>query len=351
MKNIALSLLCTFLSLGLWSQEEYIFNSQESIDQFLIDNPDLTVLDGSLHIEHTEKTPITNLDGFINLTEVVSSITIRDNSFLENLSGLDNVYITPFNSGTSMEIMIFNNNSLSDISALTNKFTSLLNVHLNLGINPEIIDLNDLHNLETVGKLTLFGMNGLENLEGLSNLTAIAGLGEEQSLQFMFNENLESLEGLTSLENVTGPMEILNNDVLTSLDGLENVVFSIDIPEVFLIAENDLLTDISALSLENVGSMGFGIVNNKNLECCSTDFLCDDLSIPSDLIFGNAIGCRAKAEVLENCGLECGLINAFEEEEYADIAKIHPNPAVNQLRITASQPVEVQILDCTGNSI
>ena len=352
MRKTLLYLIFTLISVNSWSQNQYFFDSQESVDQFLIDNPNLTELDGSLYIDDQAETPITNLDAFSNLTKVVGTIKIRNNPNLQSLSGLDNVHLVEFNSETLMKIDIVGNPMLDDISPLLSKFTSLSRVSLLLSANPLINDLSALSNLETIGSLNIVYMSGIQNLDDLSQLSHIDYHNDNKtSLSLTANPSLQSIQGLSSLVNVKAPMTIFNNSNLTSLAGLENAVFTGNYFFNFEIVQNNSLIDISALKLENVGDMGFTVFDNVNLECCQTDFLCDGNSSTDDIITGNAEGCQSKEEVLDNCGEECGNITSLAPLNYKAIASISPNPALNQLSVNTTQQVEIRILDSAGKCI
>ncbi len=160
--------LCLFILIGInqgFSQcpvGNVILNTQDQIDEFIIDFPNCNQLNGSLRIEGAD---ITNLDGLINLTEL--------------------------NGG----VLMINNNDL--------------------------ISLNGLNNVErVVGGLTIIDNELLLNFEGLNSLNHIGGM-----FQLEANTNLENFSGLELIDSITGQLFIYNNPALESLDQLENLSF------------------------------------------------------------------------------------------------------------------------------
>lgn len=74
-----ISALITFFAYSLFAQDcpsgNVVFSSQSEIDQFLIDFPNCTAIDGNLYV--TDAADITNLNGFMNLTVVEQNMLIR----------------------------------------------------------------------------------------------------------------------------------------------------------------------------------------------------------------------------------------------------------------------------------
>src|SRR5690554_2999108 len=90
-------LLCSFLissySFGQCPEGGQSFYSQQDIDQFLIDYPNCTIINGYLFIRdlvppglgYDNVADIQNLNGLQNIQTVTGSLVIRDNPMLENL--------------------------------------------------------------------------------------------------------------------------------------------------------------------------------------------------------------------------------------------------------------------------
>src|SRR5690606_13278398 len=85
--------------------------------------------------------------------------------------------------------------------------------------SPDIVNLNGLSNLTSVGGFLLIESNSnLTNLNGLSNLTSVG-----ENLDIYNNLSLTNLDGLSNLTSVGGYLSIAYNSSLTSLNGLNNL--------------------------------------------------------------------------------------------------------------------------------
>ncbi|NQV03439.1 MAG: T9SS type A sorting domain-containing protein [Bacteroidia bacterium] len=107
-----------------------------------------------------------------------------------------------------------------------------------------------------------------------------------------------NLNGLNVLTYIVGSLEIQNNNLLTSLSGLEN---------------------IDPSSIEELW-----ITNNPNLSFCAVKSICDYLVNPagSIIIFNNAPGCNNPEEVEE----VCHTITSVSEANSSCKFTISPNP-------------------------
>ena len=106
------------------------------------------------------------------------------------------------------------------------------------------------------------------------NLKSIGG-----SLQIMGNDSLVDLSGLENLATVGGDIIITGNPVLTSLAGLENI---------------------------NTGSVdSLNISDNVVLENCNIQSICSYLAAPNGTvdIYSNGPGCNNPAEIADKCGI------------------------------------------------
>ena len=95
MKKLILFLLTSILLPNLMSQtcfpDGINFYSQQDIDNFLINNPNCTKIEGSVHINDTIEGDIKNLLGLNNITNIGSYLYIMQNDSLFNLAGLENL--------------------------------------------------------------------------------------------------------------------------------------------------------------------------------------------------------------------------------------------------------------------
>ncbi|RYZ29051.1 MAG: hypothetical protein EOO10_07545, partial [Chitinophagaceae bacterium] len=97
----------------------------------------------------------------------------------------------------------------------------------------------------------------LKDLKGLEGITTTSG-----TIDIMINSSLTSLEGLDNFKSLqSGTMTINDCDKLTTLHGLESLE---SVSTQFVITENDLLNDISALNSFTT-SKALHFVRNANL--------------------------------------------------------------------------------------
>lgn len=139
---------------------------------------------------------------------------------------------------------------------LTPKLTEVAG-HVMLYVVLELDSLRGLENLRVIhGDLVLAAIPNLTSLDGLKNLECVKG-----SIVVNGNESLRSVRGLRNLKSVGSPscgeepddtmdvaIQIANNANLRSLDGLESIG---NIGGVVEINGNPKLTDIQALSRTN----------------------------------------------------------------------------------------------------
>lgn len=217
-----------------------IFSSQDQIDNFQNDYPGCTEIEGDVII----KGYFTNLDSLSVLTSFGGNLDIRYCTFLESLSGLDNV---------------------SDIEGF-------LNIE-------RLESLKDLHGLGSVtsvgGDLIITNNDSLINLNGLGSLTIVDG-----DISINKHLMLESLSGIESLESINGGISVYKTKNLSSLFGLHNIPSGqIDFLEIY---ENDTLT------------------------VCDFANICEFLDNPTGpvSIFDNASGCENFIEVGSVCNIE-----------------------------------------------
>jgi hypothetical protein len=251
------------------------FTTQEQIDNFPKNYPNCKSIGGRLTISGSD---ITNLNG------------------LSQLTSLNNVYI-------------YQNNSLTSLYGLHN-VTSVANLRigtleLNRGGNPALTSLTGLNALTNISyDLEIFDNPSLTSLTGLDNLTDIG-----MSLSISENEMLSSI---VSLKNVTtigyaggitwhGYGISINNTVLTSLEGLENLT---NFRGGILISQNPVLTNISGLKNIPIDLIkDLKISDNPSLVTCDLENLCNYLKNPKGAvdIYNNATGCNSPVEVAHKC--------------------------------------------------
>jgi len=222
------------ITLSCLSYGNYYFLSQSHIDDFTINYPDCTTLEGNVRIGHWRGSDITNLNGFDGVTSVGGNLDISGNDVLTDLSGLDNV-------NSIGGDLVIGQSSMSD--------------------NPSLISLTGLENVTSIGgNLSIENCPALTNLSGLDNVNSIGGalmIGPSMYsapglvTSGRYNIALTSLSGLENLTTIGGGLRINDNDALTSLTGLNNVV---SIGEDMVVFFNNTLESLSGI--DNLPSIG-----------------------------------------------------------------------------------------------
>jgi len=293
--------------------EGITFSTQQEIDNFQINHPGCTEIEGDVIIEGNN---ITNLNGLNVLTTVFGNLSIGDylgNPVLSDITGLENLNMT----GGNLKIMW--NVNLPDLSGLVG--LSSIGGDLIISTNDDLINLSGLENVSFIGgTINIAFNNSLKSIETLSNVTSL-GRGD---LLIRYNDSLISLTGLENLTEVAGYVDIsgngaetlagLNNlitigghleighSALTSISELGNLL---SIGDLLCIEDNNNLTSLAGL--ENIEANTIGdltIIGNDILTSCEVQSLCNYLQSPSGTvnICNNAAGCDNPVEIASNCG-------------------------------------------------
>nr|NQU91847.1 T9SS type A sorting domain-containing protein [Bacteroidota bacterium] len=235
--------------------EGITFTTQAEIDNFQINHPNCTEIEGDVSILGVTDT-ISNLNGLNVLTLIGGDLSICWCPGLTSLAGLDNLTFV----GGNLCIGDFEwytpfNDSLTSITELGNLTT--IGGGLQIAWNPCLTGLAGLENLETVGGAINIMHNGsLTSLSALENATTIVG----GDLIITGNPALTSLTGLEGLTGIEGDLEISGNDALTSIVGLEGLTI---IEEDLKIMGNENLTILTGLdSVTNIG--GYLRIHSNN---------------------------------------------------------------------------------------
>jgi hypothetical protein len=316
--------------------EGITFTTQEQIDNFQINYPDCSVIEGSVTIFGDD---ITNLDGLFVLTKIQGNLEIEYTTNLTNLYGLSNI------SDISGNLDIFDNQFIQNLSGLDG--LELLQGDLNISSNDNLINFVGLSNLSIIqGSFTIVGNDNLINLQGLNNLSQIEG-----GLFITYNDTINDLTGLENVHSI-GEVFILSNYQLINLNGLSNVS---SIEYGITLGGNWSLLDISALNNLNdlqgfigislnyslTSLMGLGninpatissltITNNSLLETCEVNSICEFLVSPGGniIIQNNAPGCNSVEEVSQAC-LEVDIPEPKKDRAIS----ITPNPAKHEITV------------------
>lgn len=300
----------------------------------------LTSIGGKLWIIFNPS--LTDLSGLEGLTSITLDLAVGYNDALTNLSGLDNITsvgvlaldanialtsLTGLEGLVSIEetLEIWENEVLASLAGLE----SLTSIGGELSIywNDSLTSLTGLDNLTSAQTLDIHSNDALTSLAGLENLTSIG-----DKLIINFNPKLSSLSGLDNLTHIAGNLWIQFNEVLLSLAGLENVT---SIGGELRINDNVALTSLMGLDNIDAASINdLGIYFNSSLSTCEVNSICDYLANPTGLISinDNAPGCNSQEEVQDSCEAHAGYINM---ELSNDKIFVYPNPAINELNISA----------------
>ena len=347
--------------------EGITFTTQEQIDNFPINYPGCTEIEGKVSIWGQWDVNITNLNGFIALTSIGGNLSIDGCNALTNLTGLNNVTsiggslilggdpiwgagndsltsLTGLDGLTSIEggISIANNNCLTSLTGLENLNT--IGGELRIFWNDSLTNLIGLENLTSIGGYLELSFNTLTSLTGLENVTSIGGIdifytyslssligldnvtfiGGDLSLSA--NQSLTSLTGLENVTSIGGGLSIGSNFALSSIAGLENVtsiggnlgIYGSSLTSLtglegltsiggsLGISGNGVLSNINGLENIAAGSIaGLNVSSNSTLSSCHVQSICDYLAAPNSVvdIVGNAAGCNSPLEVASNCGI------------------------------------------------
>ncbi len=228
-------LLVGGICFGQCPSDDLFFSSQEEIDNFLVEYPNCTEIEGSVFISGWNT--IIDLSGLQNITSIGTNLLIRSNQNLMSLSGLDNLTTI----GNELDISF--NESLINLSGIQN-ITSI-GGQIQIEDNSSLINLIGLDNLTYITAIDIARNPSLANLSGLEGLTLVD--------DFFFisnNDNMTDLSGLGALSSVNGKFWIRDNDNLMDISDLNNLI-SIGGD---LILDNDGL--VSLLGLDNLNSIG-----------------------------------------------------------------------------------------------
>jgi hypothetical protein len=145
---------------------------------------------------------------------------------------------------------------------------------LNIYNNSSLTNVNGLSSLETVTGYVNFQSNpALSNVNGLAALTTVGGY-----LQFYSNSAITNVGGLSNLTTVDGYVSVYSNAALTTLDGLSKLAkVGSKSSDYLQIYANPVLASIAGLIIPN-GSLtsltgALTVTSNAKLTSCQPDAL------------------------------------------------------------------------------
>ena len=304
MKKSFTILYFLFFAFHLYSQcptGDLLFETQQEIDNFLINYPNCTAIDGDVDISPPleNEADITNLNGLQNITSISGSLTIYNSNIsdfnglqnlnhvggslsislldvLQNFKGLENltsvgslsIYLnyptaitfdinTPiFNAlaGEVSYIRITIKNSTGELTGFNN-ITSV--GYMVLEDNGGFDFINVFENLQTIHQDLFFHDNATEHISGFSNLYSIGRNFEIFGYSsFALPTQLNTLSGFENLYSIGEYLSISHNSYLQELPLFENLytlkqlVFSFN---SYMTLPNDSSTNLLS---------GFNTLNN-----------------------------------------------------------------------------------------
>lgn len=221
--------------------------------------------------------PIVDLSPLSNLQEITGDLAIRQNPNLERLDGLENI-----NSINHLRIewnpVLASIEALSGISSITGRFNPTTSNDDFPGISITacrmLTSLEGLQNISTVKGITLEQLFNLESLNGLRGITEVSG-----KIYMYQNTSIATMDGLNQLTSVGEIFQLQSSDALVSLQGLENLQ---SVGTELRIYQNYALTSLSSLSnLQSVDVLDIRLnwaienLSGINLEAVNTYFWID----------------------------------------------------------------------------
>jgi hypothetical protein len=241
--------------------EGITFTTQEEIDNFQLNYPGCTEIEGLVYISGFD---ITNLNGLNVLTSIGQSLRIQYTVDLENLEGLNNL----IHIGIDLEIR--NNYALTSTAGLEG--LTYIPEDLWIEANPVLNDLSGLSNISSIGYSLIIDHNPLLlEVDDFYNLTSI------KQLLIYWNDQITNLNGLINVNSEINSINISDNQNLSDISGIQHFQ-----------PEDDL---------------SLTIFENPILFQCDIQSICEYLTAPNGTIeiHDNAPGCNSPEEIQDAC--------------------------------------------------
>jgi hypothetical protein len=300
MKYLSL-LLLTFFALSFVNAQPCLpegitFSTQEQIDNFQLNYPGCTEIEGDVLIHDGIHDFITNLSGLNVIISIAGDLKIYGNDLLENTAGLESLI------SIGDDLYINDNIYLTSLSGLDNLTT--VGDDIIIDFNNSLVSFDGLENLTSVGGyLRITRNDALNSLAALGNLSFIGGHLIIGDVHYGGNDDLITLAGLENLNSIGGDLLINGNQFLNNLTALENLS---SIRGDLIISGNQFLSSLSGLENIEAGSVSdLLIFDNWSLSVCSAENFCDYLVRPNGIveIHDNATGCNSPIELATGCGI------------------------------------------------
>lgn len=259
-------------------------------------------------------------------------------SFLVTLSSQADVdaFAINYPDCTELPYLRINGEDITDLSPLIN-LTFLTD--LEIQGTTLLTSLYGLNNVTHIQNFIDISYTSITSLEGLDNLIFIG-----DSIRFNNNPYLVSLSQLINISSLTYGIDIVFNNSLITLSGLDSLV---SVPEIFIVG-NSQLSDISALGNIVPDTIGlyYGLVifGNLSLSVCNLPNFCTYLTYDATIyprnIKGNAENCVSEQAVLNSCNLN---IDSNEISTF----QIYPNP-VKDIVYFDQKVSQITVTDFSG---
>jgi hypothetical protein len=316
------------------------FETQAQVDNFQIEYPNCTEIEGNVWINGDD---ITNLNGLNVLTYIGGELYLNDSDSLTDLTGLENLnyiggllmaysndMLTSFSgldnlTAIGQQLFITHNDALTSFSGLGN--VTSIGGFLEIIYNNSLASLNGLENLNFIADYIWIAYNpAMNSLSGLGNLDSIGGyLGNG------YSPSLTSLNGLSALTSIGGNLVISSNDSLTNLTELGHLT---SIGGNLFISYNKALSSLKGLDNIDANSISNLEIHHNDLLCeCEVQSICNCLADPNGYVYidENYAGCNTEDEVEAACAV------GLDETTYLkNNVNLYPNPSSTQITIATS---------------
>lgn len=185
---------------------------------------------------------ITSLEGLSSLKEITGQLTIERNAFLTSLQGLHNL-VTAQNVNLKYNLSLLDTKGLQQITTLGDE--DYYSGNIIIENNPSLESIEGFENVHNITRLTVSNNHNLQNMKGFQGLEEISFLTISNNDALTSISDLYGLKGVGYFDEVSfSVLEIYGNDLLTSLDGLQNITY---LETKFEVTYNNQLTDFCAL--------------------------------------------------------------------------------------------------------
>ncbi len=225
-----------------------VLSTQEEIDSFAVNYPGCTEVQGYVTVGNGFYSDlIDNLDG-LNQLESVGGLHIHRNMILNDMSGLENIHTI------NGSLIIETNWNITDLG-----FQNLDSIGWDIIIeaNPLLTNVSGIGQIKSnCHWLTISDNDELIQLPNFEHLDTV-----RRNLEIISNDKLLDLNGLNSINSI-GALIISNNPELLSLNGLQNL----SRVTLLQLTINPKLETLSHLeNLQSINPLGLRIWNNDNL--------------------------------------------------------------------------------------